>query len=730
MFGAWLAFTGVPTAAQSPAGTGQIDGLVRDAETGAALAGATVRVAGSGAGAVTGSDGSFRIVPVQQGPRSLVVERLGYATATIQITVGAQSTVTVELSTTALDIGGFVVTGTLSERGANESLRPVSVLAGQALQERLRATVAGTLGSEPGISSSTMGPATARPVIRGMGGDRVLLLEDGARVGDVSNTHADHATALDPASARRLEVVRGPAALLYGSNALGGVVNVIRDEIPTSGAFRPTGFATLQARSVNAGYGLSGNVLASATEHLALRVEATGRTSGDLSTPAGSLVNTFADTWEAAVGTSWIDDWGFLGGAVRAYRSEYGVPGGFVGGHTTGVRIEMERTAAKVRTQIDEGVGPFESVMIDGLYSDYLHREIEAGDILGTLFERALASGDVVARHQGWGPFSAGAIGARASWEELQYRGALRTPNSNRYTAAAYVLEEVDLSSLRIEAGLRYDWVRMTPEADDPTSSIGNIRQRTFHAGSGSLGLLYDVSGGFALGVSAAQAFRPPDVGELFSEGPHLAVYSYEVGNPELGTETGRGVDAFVRYGSDVLQAELTGFYNDVSGYMYGENTGRISVVQLPIYQFQANDAVLTGFEGSVKWQFGPGLNFEGNGSYVRGTLSETDTPLPLIPPFQGRASLGYDRTAWFVGGEVDFAAEQTRIGEFEETTDGYVVIHANSGLRMTVGGRLHVLTLNFENLRDTVYRNHLSRVKSIMPEAGRGVSLVYRLVF
>lgn len=716
--------------AQSTQATAEVRGIVLDAESGTALAGATVRISSSRAGAVTGSDGSFRLLRVQRGPHTLVVERLGYATVSQDVTVGTSTTLTIQMSTSALDIGGFVVTGTLSERGADESLRPVSVLAGQALQERLQATVASTLASEPGFVASTMGPAAARPVIRGMGGDRVLLLEDGARVADVSNTHADHATAVDPASARRLEVVRGPAALLYGSNALGGVINVIRDEIPSTVPFQPTGSATAQARSVNDGYGVSGNVLAGVNEHLVLRVEGTGRTSNDLNTPDGSLLNTFADTWEAAAGTAWVEDWGFVGGGVRAYRSDYGVPGGFVGGHQSGVRIEMERTAAKVRTQVNRLVGPFQSIQVDGLFSDYQHREFETGEILGTIFDRTLASGDVIARHQGVGPFSAGAIGARGSWEEMQFRGALQTPNSRRIAAAAFLLEEIDLGSLRIEAGLRYDWVRIDPSVEDPTSSIGNVRMRTFHSASGSLGVLYTVGSGFALGASAAQAFRPPDVGELFSEGPHLAVYAYEVGNPELGTEVGRGFDAFVRYGSDGIQAEFTGFYNDVSGYVYGENTGRLSVVQLPIYQFQANDAVLTGFEGSLNWQFAPGFEIEGIGSFVRGTLSETDLPLPLIPPLQGRAAVSYDGTVWFAGGEVELAGEQTRIGEFEEATSGYAVLHAHGGLRLVVGGRLHVLTLNLENLTDKVYRNHLSRVKSIMPEAGRGVRLGYRVVF
>ncbi|MGB0542821.1 MAG: TonB-dependent receptor [Longimicrobiales bacterium] len=708
----------------------RVDGRVLNSE-GASLAGATVRIVGSGVDAITRGDGSFSLPRVLPGTHTLLIERLGYAQETQSISVhGEPEAITVVMNPSALEIGGLLVTGTLSEREAMEALRPTSVLRGQELQQRLQGTVAATVASEPGMAAATMGPGIAQPVIRGMSGDRVLMLEDGARVADVSNTHADHPTALDPTSARRIEVVRGPANLLYGSNALGGVVNVIRDEVPSSVPYHTGGSATGQAASVNAGYGVSGSTLVGVTENVPLRLEGTGRASKDLRTPVGDLVNTDAETWSASVGTGWVDEWGFVSGAVRTYRHDYGVPGGFAGGHTVGVRTEMERTSSKLRAQFNEPFGPFSSLQVDGLFSDYSHTEIETAGIVGTIFERTLGSGDVIARHEGWGPFSAGAIGGRMSWEDLGYRGQLSTPDSRRYTAAGFVFEEIDLKPVRLEAGLRYDWVQVDPGQEDPAAPIGHVRSRTFHAGSGSIGLLYDFAGGFTVGTSVAQAFRAPDVGELYSEGPHLATYSYEVGNPDLETEVGRGVDAFVRYGSDVIRAEVTGFYNDIDGYIYAENTGRISRVQLPIYQHQGNDALFTGFEGSLRWQFADGFELDGTGSYVRSTLTDTDQPLPLTPPLHGRVGLAYDRTTWFVHGETELAAEQTRVGEFEDATPGYTVYHLAGGVRLTLGGRLNVLTLSLENLTDEEYRNHLSRVKEIMPEAGRGLRLTYRVVF
>ncbi|HUP52076.1 MAG TPA: TonB-dependent receptor [Longimicrobiales bacterium] len=244
------------------------------------------------------------------------------------------------------------------------------------------------------------------------------------------------------------------------------------------------------------------------------------------------------------------------------------------------------------------------------------------------------------------------------------------------------------MDPVTIEAGLRYDWVHVDPLEEDPNSSIGAIRDRTFHAASGSLGVLLDAGAGVTVGASVARAFRTPDIGKLYSEGPHLAAYAYEVGNPSLGTEVGTGFDAFVRFGTERVETEVTAFYKDISGYVYGEETGQISPVQLPIYQFRGSDAVLKGFEGSFDWRALGDLVLQGTASYVRGTLRETDESLPLIPPLHGRVALEYAPTRWFARAEAELAARQDRIGEFETETDGYAVFHAAMGLRLTLGGR------------------------------------------
>ncbi len=721
----------VPASSQVPEHEGEIEGVVRDAETDEPLAGAFVSVVGTGRTAVTHGDGTFHLRAVAGGSCTLRVERLGYRGFTTEVTVRDKSAVVVvEMVSSPIALRDLVVTATLTERGAAEALRPVSVMAGDELQRRMEGTVAATLASMPGLAAMSMGPNVSQPVIRGLHGDRVLLLEDGTAVGDASNSGVDHTTGLDPASARRIEVVRGPGALLYGGNALGGVVNVIRDEIPSAVPHHTTGSATLQSRTVTGSVGGSATAVFAAAERVPLRVEAAGRRGGDLKTPAGTLLNTGGDLWSGGAGSAYVADWGRLGASFRGYRNHYGIPGGFVGGHDEGVRIEMQRTASKFRTVIDRPVGLLSDIRFDATYTWYEHREIEPPDILGTLYKRQTASGDVLGRHAAWGPFSAGAIGARLSWEDFGYGGSLYTPDTRRSKVSLYFLEEARLGPAQIEWGLRYDRTGTDPLEGDRDSEIGEIRDRGFHALSGSLGALYRAGSGLTLGASVVRAFRAPDINELYSEGPHLAAYSFEVGNPSLEGEIGTGFDVFLRFESDRLRGEATGFYNDIKDYVYGEDTGRLSRVLLPIYQFRGNDAVFSGFEAAVDADLGRGLALEVVASSVRGSLKNTGQPLPLVPPVNGHAALRYERPLWFIRAEAEAAARQDRIGEFETPTGGYTVFHLSAGARVTLGGRLNVLTAGLDNAADTEYRNHLSRIKEIMPEAGRGLSVTYRVVF
>lgn len=730
LVGLWVA----PLQAQQPAVDEQhgnrIEGEVHDPQ-GVPLAGVLVRIPQLERLEYSHDDGRWHFERLPVGTYTIVAERIGYGSesTTVEVVEGGVLQVRFVLEPSAIDVAGFVVTGTAEARSGDRVLRPVDVLSGQELNERLRGTVAATLADEPGMAQVTMGPATARPVIRGLGGDRVLMLEDGQRVGDVSAASTDHATALDPSGATRIEVVRGPSALLYGSQALGGVVNVIREEIPRSVHHEPHGDLRIQSETINNGWVGAGSLLYGVGEHVGLRFEGSHRTADDLATPLGPLENTGITTTNLGGAMSWVGTQGLLGASYRFYDNDYGIPGGFVGAHPTGVNIEMRRHAVRGEGEWRQ-VGPFERLEVDGVHTRYEHRELEGGGIVGTQYGLFTSAGEVRAGHGGLGPSTGGTFGARLQRESYAFGGSLATPDTRRWTGSVYAFEELELDRLTFEAGVRWDRVVADVVRPDPDSDIGDVRDRTFDAFSGSFGMLIEARPGLLIGATAARAFRAPDVNELYSEGPHLASYIFEVGNPDLDVEIGTGLDLFVRLDRERIKAEIAAFRNSISGYVYPRDTGEVSRVQLPIFQFTGSDALMVGLEGSASIAWGGAWASQATVSYVRGTLTETNEPLPLIPPLNGRADLTYETPAWFAGGEVRWSARQDRLGDFETPTDGYALWGLSAGYRRVLRGRLHTLTLRLDNLTDEVYRNHISRTKELMPEAGRGLSLTYRVVY
>lgn len=753
---------------------GTIAGVVVDSATGRPLAAARVRLVGVGRAEVTHDDGTFDFVNVPAGPQTIAVQRLGYAPVVRQVLVRDDSTTAarVALVAAAAQLDQVVVTGTVSERLGQELLSPTSVLSGAELDRSLGATIAGTVEREPGVAVVSTGPNTARPVIRGLGGDRILMLEDGQRPGDLSSTSGDHAVAIEPLTAQQIEVVRGPMALLYGPNALGGVVNVVREEVPTSAPEHPHGMLSLEGSSANGGVS-GGGWGTIGLGSVALRGEASARDAGDLRTPAGDLENTAARTYNLSGGAALTGDWGHAGASYRYYASDYGIPGGFVGSHADGVNIDLERHSARLDAERQVGFGPFTTLHATGTFTRYDHAEREREEEHedeeghegetpeehaehdheghGTSFGQDLAAADLVARHGAFGALTEGAVGVRGQWRDVTTGGSLRTPNTRDRTFAAFLVEELAAGPVRLQGGVRYDWSRYVPQ-EATTVSVGDqqipANARSFSAFSGSLGLLWPATSWFTVGGSVARAYRTPDFNELYSDGPHLAAYAYDVGDPRLGTETGVGVDAFARLRTGGVQAEVSAFRNALADYVYLRNTGTTEAEQgRPVFQYTNADAVLTGVEGDVQWSVTPQWVVDATVSYVRGrfegargtlpadpVLGLPERPasewLPFMPPLNGRVGLRYETPRWFAGAGVRLSDRQDRLGDFETETAGYGVLDLNAGVRLLVAGRLHSLTLRADNALDREYREHLARTKAIMPQAGVNLRVLYRLMF
>jgi iron complex outermembrane receptor protein len=465
-----------PGQAPAPATAGVIAGVVVDAASGAPVPAAQVRLVGLGRAELTHDDGRFDFGGLRPGTYRLAVQRIGYATAeqVVTLAAGGRAALRVPVAPSAARLSPVVVTGNVGEGRERDALRPTRVVGGAELDRRLGETVAATLLSQPGVTISSLGPATARPVIRGLSGDRVLVLEDGIRPGDLSSTSADHAVAVDPLTARQLEVVRGPNSLLYGPSALGGVVNVVRDEVPTSPLEHAHGSATAQAASVNRGRTAGGFVALPFGHvgggHLAFRAEGSARTGGDLRTPARAR----SQHRPAHLQRLREPGAGRASAGTRASRT------------ATTPTTTASRAASSARTPTAStcacGAAPraprraplrrrrdararraARERARDRGFTDYGPPRARGVGRRGHALRPAARPGRRGGPARRVGPVRVGRRrGARAAPGRDHGRRA-RTPSTDDVSAAAFVVEEAALGRVRLQGGVRYDYARYAP---------------------------------------------------------------------------------------------------------------------------------------------------------------------------------------------------------------------------------------------------------------------------
>ena len=677
----------------------------------------------------TGKTGEFRFDKIAPGTYTLRFERAGYEASDQEIIVETDlMTMTVKLERNPLQLGEVVVTPGDEDHAHFEKTTDLN-LSAQELDQQMGATIAETLSGEVGVAQRTMGRTTARPVIRGMGGDRLLILEDGGRTGDKSGSSADHAVAIDPTTATNIEIIRGAASLIYGAGTLGGVVNVKRETIPQTLPHRPTMNLTFQGESVNSGLtGTTGFTIP--IGDLAWRLELNRRSTDDTHTPIGILENTALSQTNFSTGLSMVKDWGHIGISGGSYRSDYGVPGS-PEGHIHGVTIDLDRQRYEGDFEYGFQQSFFEKLKLHSTYTRYQHQEIESNNRLGVEFgvlttnvsALAYMRGDAVAGV--WGEYRDHATG-----------GFYWTPHTREMSLAGFYLKQKRLNDdFTLQGAIRYDVRRVEPFKEGIVTRAGPVAQRDFGGVSSAVSGIYHWDDHLETGATLMKTFRTPGIEELFSDGPHLAVYSYEIGNAELGSEDGFGTEAFLRYAAKRLKINLTVFRNQIYSYLIQTNTGEKdwgsgAAGWLWIYQYQGQDAILDGAEVSVDTEIIPRFQVEASMSYVKGTLTASDSPLERIPPLNGKVALRYVTHPLNVHFTARFSDDQNRLGEFEKATEGYIVYDAGIQLAFPVWQLQHQAVLTVENIFDIEYRQHLSRIKSVMPEPGRNVKLLYRLVF
>jgi iron complex outermembrane recepter protein len=714
-----------------------VSGIVLNSQNGEPVVSAVIHVLNSDIFITTRTDGTFDIHSLEEGRYKIRVTHIAYQENLLDITVAQEvKNLRILLIPKSIEISPVIVSDRYSVSKFDEITELSGVIKGKELQRDLGFTLASTLKNETGLAIRSMGPAPARPVIRGLGGDRVMISEDGRKTVDLSATSPDHAVTVDPFSVSRIEVLRGPKVLLTTSTTIGGVVNVVRPEIPDELHENIHGSVGFFGESANLGY-LGSLITDVPIDPFSVRLELSRRESGDLKTPAGKLKNSYARNFIVSSGASYINDFGFLGGSFRRFELEYGVPGGFVGAHPDGVDIEMYREQMNLGSKINFNSDFFESADISLSNVLYRHKEFEASGRIGSEFKITNIMGFANLNHKGIfkNDRNSGTAGLSFESRDFKIGGFVFTPKSKSLNFSLYLFETFSTDRFGFEFGARYNFDRITPEKEKPDASIGHIREKIFNTYSLSFSILYELSDIILIGGNVSKSSRVPTIEELYSEGPHLAAYSYEIGNPELEAESGFGSELFVFHQFNGVFFNLIFFRNELHNYIIPRNTGEINYATfLPIYATTGVHALLYGIEGQSEIKLtgshSDGLSLSLNASYTRGRFASTDESLPQIPPFKGNVEVKFNTTEYVFGLGSEAAAGQKKVDTFEEPTAGYIIFNAFAQYFLMTGDLIHNFSFNTDNIFNTEYRNHLSRVKSILPEPGRSFRITYRMYF
>lgn len=682
-------------------------------------------------------DGNFELKNIPEGNYTLSVHRIGYKTQKREINISDNLSLTIELTSTILSSETIEVVSSSTDLSGSNISHISETVSGASLRRNLGNTLANTLANVPGFDQRSLGNSTTRPVIRGLGDERVIILQDGLSTGDVSDQSADHAVSVDPIASSEIEIAKGAVALEYGANAVGGIINVVNNLISTSQSANVNGAATIGGQTVNTS--TSGAINVSIPfGSFELNTHLNGKIGGDTNTPSGKIENTQYATTNSALGLSYVRNWGYIGGSFGTYLSNYGIPPD-PNGHPDGVDIEMRKFNYSIKGEYLLNNSLFKTIEADFAINNYNHKEFETTSSIGTEFGLVTTTSQIDISHGEIGLLENGKIGVWGEFEDYAVSGA-STPDVNSYKFGLFLIEELDFDALRIEAGVRYDFVLNKPVEEDPDSDIGFIRERTFSALSSSLNASYELGKGFSIGTILLHSFRAPSLEELYSEGPHLASFSFEIGNPELEPERSLAKEIFTKWQGKKATARLTLFHNDFSNFNYAQNTGEQNnrFPTLDNYQFVGTKAQLYGFEVATEAQLTKNFVLTASGSFTIGTQDTVSVngsgsgnrPLPQIPPLKIKSSLKYVMNGFEIGSRVQYAAEQNRTGEFETSTDSYTLLDTFLQYRFNSKKLLHTLSVNFNNLLNTEYRNHLSRIKDLKPEPGRNLSLLYRVYF
>lgn len=619
-------------------------------------------------------------------------------------------------------------------------LTPAKVLAGDELRNKLGNSLGDTLSSELGVSASAFGAGASRPVIRGMEGPRVMILQNGMGVSDVSTVSNDHAVATEAATARQIEILRGPAALLYGSGAIGGLVNVVNDRIPTLLLPKPTGQVEARYGTADGEKNTSFSLDTSAGQ-IGLHLDGNYRdtdnykipgnaTQGDAGSASHRLPNSFTHESSIGVGGSYIASWGHIGASVSTLDDHYGIP-------TSEMSfIDLHQTRYDVDALVRQPFAGIETFRFKAGYTDYTHTEKEQNGDPATVFKNRAFQTRWELTHAplaGWhGSFgvqteqsSYSALSAESGASEL-------TPPTRSTSFAGFLVEERQFGNVLASAGLRAESVSRRPDG------ASGLQGRDFNLLSWSAGALWTFQPGYGLGLTYSLAQRAPTVEELYSNGPHESTATYDIGDGQLKKEESHNIELTLQKTEGLFRWKGNLFRNKVKNYVYGRTNGRVNDEgeadasgEFTERFWSQGDATIHGAEAEVTYNWsGEGFSGRVFGDTSRGKLDNQGN-LPLQPATRYGMEVGYKQGSWAGGAKVLRAQKQDRIASFETyETPSYTQVDANVSYTQKLNGVKVTWFALARNLLNQDIRLSTAVLRETVPMTGRNFILGVRTNF
>lgn len=728
----------------------------------------------------TEENGEYTFFNLPDGNYTVITHIEGYSDKAQTVTVsGGDAMLDFTLSLQSIN-SEVTVTATGKSESVYESFSSVNSVGTTRISEKASISVGEVLEHEAGVSKRSFGSSgTGRPSIRGFDGDRVLILQDGIRNGSLGAQSGDHGEPIAPFNLERLEIIKGPATLIYGSNAIGGVVNAVTDdENRAHEGFR--GYLTGLGGTVNRQAGIAGG-LEYGYENSLFNLNLTSMREGDYGTPLGDIPNSASNANSGSGGYGIFLDNAFIRGTVSIDRRRYGIPYAplFESGELLSIAnrgadcnvvdcqfdlnviqnassnqlppVPDEEIDIKMRRNNFRIVGGFRDLdtplmkITDGNitvdYTDYRHQELEienSVETIATTFDndifsyRGILNGKGGFLHGNYDKASGqyGFEGYRRTYQtvgaESLIDGRVRQNNF-----ALFTLRNIPFNRVALQLGGRIEFNRYNP------SSIA-LDKRNFKGFSGAVGVRFNVWDGGSLVANYSRSYRPPSLEELYNEGPHIGTVTFEIGNQNLTRELSNGFEISFRQNSERVRFNGSFYYNDIDNFIYLlpldlDGNGFIDVEDgLPVGVYVQNDSRFLGADASVEFDMNDNFGVFMTGDIVDAELKNLNTPLPRIAPAKLRIGTSFNYEGLSLRPEAVFVARRGTgdISRFETPTAGYGLFNINGSYAFATENTTNILTFSFHNVGNRKYRNHTNLIKYLTPEAGRGLKASYTFRF